>query len=156
MWTWLLAIAALAAPQRVQVDVVVLWQAPQLELYAETDWLGETRRIRLEPGAGDLWSGHWEGGQVRTLDVSIYARARGMEEALLSRRSEVIVRADDRISYLIQASGRPEARRVATAAPEGRVESRQVAGLVAVLGWGVLVFLYVTWLIRQRGRGETG
>ncbi len=61
---------------------------------------------------------------------------------------EMLAAGEDVISFAVEADG--SLRRTAMAAGFPRREWQDAAGTAAALGWALLIFVYVTWLVRQR------
>jgi hypothetical protein len=143
---WLLVASVIAAtPQVVHLEVAGNSASPWT-LRAQTTWLGEERTMQLQPHLGG-WSGSWEGEALRLLPLHLELR----EGELLRAEYdgiEVIAAGEDRLSFAVEADG--SLRRTAIAASYPRREWQDTAGTAAALGWALLIFVYVTWLVRQR------
>jgi hypothetical protein len=143
---WLLVASVIAAtPQVVRLEVAGNSASPWT-LRAQGTWLGEERTMLLQPHLGG-WSGSWEGEALRMLPLHLELR----EGELLRAEYdgiELLAAQADVISFAVEADG--SLRRTATAARFPRREWQDAAGTAAALGWALLIFVYVTWLVRQR------
>jgi hypothetical protein len=146
--------------QRVRLELRAEGAPAGLRLEAETVWLGEARRVELQddgrgadgrPGDG-LYSAEWTGLPVRQLALRLYARAPGEERVELAASTETLALGDDRLVWVLEADegGRPpRARRTAAPLPGRSSAISDEAGVVASLGWMLLAFAYVAFLVTR-------
>lgn len=150
-----------APTQRVRLELRAEGAPAGLRVEAETVWLGEARRVELQddgrgaddrPGDG-LYSAEWTGLPARQLAIRLYARAAGQERVELAASTETLALGDDRLVWVLEADEgggeRLRARRTAAPLPGRSSAISDEAGVVASLGWMLLAFAYVAFLVTR-------
>lgn len=144
---WLLLVSVVAAtPQVIRLEVAGDPALPYV-LEARTVWLGESRQLELQAGP-EGWSGQWEGEPLRILPLILEVRE-GERSIARYEALETITAGRDVLAFALEGDG--SLRRSSTAATVRQRDRQDTAGTAAALGWALLVFVYVTWLVRQRG-----
>lgn len=152
----LLFAAALAqSPQTVRLQVATLRNLPTLQVTAETTWLGEERVVQLlddgsapgdSPGDG-VYVGEWTGAPVRALPIRLLVQAPGQPRFEVYTGLERVMQPEDRLSFALELGDAPRAQRVAAPYLARARDSREVSWVAASLGWGVLVFAWLAWML---------
>jgi hypothetical protein len=151
---------ALAMPpptQVVRMEVVAEWAPRNLSLDAETVWLGQSlvanfRDDGRPPDArreDGVWTASWTGDPVRQLPIQIYYQVDGGVRSELSATVETLSFPEDRLIWVLTASPRPQAHRVAAALPTRSLRMSEVTSIAAGFGWMGLLLLYVGWLLQR-------
>ena len=149
---------ALAAPaQVVRLELVAADRPAGLVVTAETTWLGEERRLLLkddglppdERPEDGVFTGEWSGEAPRQLALRLYAEGPGRPRAQIAASNETLALGEDRLVWVLDG---PRARRTAAALPGRTMDIAEAAGVAASVGWMVLAFVFVAFLILQSGR----
>jgi hypothetical protein len=136
--------------QRVTLGVLVEGGA-SLSLSAETTWLGEERRLELQPHPrqpGLLW-GEWSGPPERALSVRLYAEPPGQPRRLVAAETAFVDMVEDELWWSLGPDLR--ARRVALALPGPEMARLDQLSLLASVGAGLLALGALALTLQRLG-----
>jgi hypothetical protein len=137
LWLALSSEARSEDGQRLTLGVLVEGGA-SLSVSAETTWLGEERRLELQPHPrqpGLLW-GEWSGQPERALSVRLYAEPPGQPRRLVAAETAFVDMEEDELWWSLGPDLR--ARRVALALPGPEMARLDQLSLLASVGAGLL------------------
>ena len=141
----------------VRVEVVVdLDNLPAGSLHARGQWLDQSFDQPLtdngdgsDPTGDGIWSTSLSGPATRMLQLELVTTRSGGAPIVLASTTE-LVSDGDTLTWALPTSSPPQAIRVALARPARQLERFETATTVAGLGWFILTFGYVVWLIDGR------
>lgn len=141
----------------VRLEVATLAAVPGLAIAAETQWLGEARRVALvddgaAPGdvAGDgVYVAELRGAPIRALPVRLVVTTDAAAEQEAYAGLEPVDAAGDRLAWALELGARPTARRVVAPLPLASASAADLNYLGALVGWAAFALLYVAILVRR-------
>jgi len=149
-----LALAEPAGNQTVQLDVMVPNPVPNIQVWAEMRWLGQTQRVDLT--AVDDSDAHFSATvtdrAIRVLPIELYVQTDNILPMVVYTATESVAHPSDSFSWVLDLSKDNEhALRIAHTEPPEHIGRSDQLRVVAAIGWAIFVLNYVGWLwIRSR------